>query len=345
MFESGNVLKFTALVGGSTIITLVLLSLLPNDKYLRYKALDIGVYSKASWIYERIVISNTPIDIAFVGTSHTLNGIDSKLIEDSLNLELEDKLHVANFAMPHFGRDLHKTISKLLLTNKKPKLLLIEIRQSEERDQHPANHYLSDSFDLLNAPLLINKRYFDNLIRLPLRELKLFTRTYLPFIFENEERPPPNEIVDHKNYTETINGTYKRDKFLSTNEAELALKQWREKNSFKLNRENKVLNFLYFNANWQGLNSIVEMAKENGVELAFVYLPNYGSAPAPVDMQRYLSLAPIIFPEDKKILSDSRYWYDLGHLNANGALIFSKQLGKQISSLMERSAKHHTVEN
>ncbi len=149
--------------------------MLPHNKYIRYQMLDVGAYKAATWIYERIYFDKTPIDVAFFGTSHTMNAIDSEIVESLLI----DK-HVVNFAIPHFGRDMHHTLIKLLLDNRTPETIILEVREDEARDLHPGVHYLADIDDLYSAPLIVNFRYLGNLIRQPLRQLKAINFEIIP---------------------------------------------------------------------------------------------------------------------------------------------------------------------
>ena len=169
--------KFWGRVFVITLIIIVGVCFLPHDDYFRYKALDIGAYGKAKWIYERIIFDDTPIDIVFIGTSHTLNAIDSEIIEEELSRQFQEKLHVVNLALPHFGRDMHLLLTRFLLKYRTPKLIVLEVRESEARDMHPATHYLANSEDLLKAPIFVNIRYLSNLSQLPLRQINLFLKT------------------------------------------------------------------------------------------------------------------------------------------------------------------------
>jgi hypothetical protein len=317
------------------ISLLSIVSLLPHDPYLRYQSLNIGTYNKAKWLYERSVFDSTPIDIAFIGTSHTLNAVDSVIIEKNINTSSNSFRHVANFSIPHFGRDMHKLIAKLLIENKLPAIIVIEIRESEERDQHPATHYLAESYDLLKAPLLINKRYFGNLIRLPLRQSSLFMQTYFPSIFGKTLNFNPNMYLgSHLNFTTEFPGERLRNNLRTKEQLEESMVKWNKLNEFKLNRENSTLNFLYFNANWSNLLSTVELAKSKGVKVYFNYLPNYGSKNKPIDYLIYEQIAPILYPKDFTIFKNPEHWSDLGHLNGDGATAYSNDISALLNEIL-----------
>jgi len=304
-------------------------SILPHDPYLRYQSLTVGSYSKAKWIYERVTYDKKPIDIAFIGTSHTLNAVDSVLVENSINTKKNQFKHVVNFAIPHFGRDMHKLITKLLIEKKSPEVILIEIRETEERDQHPATHYLADGSDLLNAPLMVNLRYIGNLIRLPLRESSLFLKTSFPEFFGVDANFKANDYEGaHLNFTTKFPDGTVRDNEHKKSDLDKLSEHWNQKNSFKLNRDNEFKNFIYFNANWLNLKSLIELAKSNGIKVYFTYLPNYGAAPIPIDALIYEKIAPILYLKNDSVLKNPRHWSDLGHLNGTGAIAYSKAISK-----------------
>jgi len=319
---------------------LTIVTLLPHDPYLRYQALNIGTYSKAKWLYERSVFDSTPVDIAFIGTSHTLNAVDSVIIEKTINTNTSQFKHVVNFAIPHFGRDMHKLITKLLIENKQPEVILIEIRESEERDQHPASHYLADSNDLLNAPLLINKRFAGNLIRLPLRQSTLFMQSNIPQLFGKTLGFKFSDYWGpHLNFTTQFPGGRLRDQVRTKVELEKSVDEWVKLNAFKLKRDNSVRNYLYFNANWSNLKSTVELAKSKGVKVYFTYLPNYGAKDKPIDHILYERIAPILYPKDSTIFNNPNYWADLGHLNGEGATAYSYNISNMLNERLELDQK------
>lgn len=328
-----NKFVFWTLLIVTCVTSLILLSCLPHNQYLRYQGIKVGAFQKASWIYERAVFDPTPIDIAFVGTSHTLNAVDSEIVENKINLGQTVKTHVVNFAIPALGRDMHRTLVKLLLEQRKPKVLFLELRETETRDQHPATHHLANASDMILSPLLVNTRYFGNLARLPLRQSKLFLQTQLPNVFGvsaqfNEE----SYMGAHRNSTLAFVNGKSRDVIRSEKYLVEKRKSWNSKNAHKLLRENKVKNFINYNANLSILRSIVNTAKEQGVEVYFIYLPDFGSQEKPIDEEIYLSMAPILYIEDTSIFTNANNWFDLGHLNSQGSVNFSHAISEIILS-------------
>lgn len=309
------------------LATLSIASILPHDPYLRYKSLTVGHYSKAKWIYERAVYDDTPIDIAFIGTSHTLNAVDSVKIENNIIKKTGSLKHVVNFAIPHLGRDMHKLITKLLIEKKLPEVILIEIRESEGRDQHPATHYLADGIDLLTAPLLVNQRYTGNLIRLPLRQSNLFLKTTFPEFFHADTTFNVNAYKGaHFNFTTHYPSGKSRDKEHTKFVLDELYAQRSQKHSYKLARDNELMNFINFNANWVNLRGAVELAKAKGVKVYFTYLPSYNSGSQPIDALIYEEMAPILYIKNAQTLGNPKHWYDFGHLNGVGAMAYSEEI-------------------
>lgn len=321
-------------VFATTCASLATLASLPHEKYLRYQALDIGTYAKARWIYERIHFDATPIDVAFFGTSHTLNGIDSKIVANELDARLGDAVHVTNFAMPHFGRDMHLTLIGELLRARKPGAIVIEVRESEARDGHPAVHYLADGMDLVRAPLLVNLRYFGNLARLPYRQAHLFLKSGFPRLFGAQTTFDSRQYAGaHLNFALEWPRGGRRDAFKTQDELAQLRKESMRKHGGKLDRTSALKTLVYYNASYTNLRRAVEIAQDAGVEVFLLYLPDYGSRPQPVDVAVYEPLAPIIYLKRESLYTGD-IWFDLGHLNADGAERISREVAAHLAGLL-----------
>ena len=85
-----TVMAFGCLVSAVTAVAL------PHSAYMRYQSLQGTIYDHARWIYERIHFDDTPIDIAFVGSSRTYAGVIPALVEAALEKRGHGDLRVAN---------------------------------------------------------------------------------------------------------------------------------------------------------------------------------------------------------------------------------------------------------
>ena len=323
---------FWTLLISSCVMVLLVFICLPHNKYLRYQGLEIGAFNKAKWIYERTVFDPTPIDIAFFGTSHTLNAVDSEILEGKININRSNKKHVVNFAIPALGRDMHRTLVKFLLEHRRPEIIFIELRETETRDQHPATHYLANSTDMLQSPLLVNSRYFGNLARLPLRQSSLFLKTQFPNMFGvSVSFDEQSYLGPHSNSTLIFTNGKSRDVFLSEQELEEKRRKWEQKNSYKLLRDSELTNYIYYNANLSILRNIISFAESQGVLVYFIYLPDFGSQDKPIDENIYATMAPILYVDDPSIFTNTNNWYDLGHLNSKGAVNYTQAISEVIT--------------
>ena len=154
-------------IGGITAaLALVGMVFLPHDRYIRWQAMQTESYARLGWIYERIHFDPTPIDIAFIGTSHTMNGIDASAVGEKIAEVANSSgshaqpLHVVNFAIPMYGRNLHWLIVRELLENRKVGMLVLEIFENETRKSHPLFVYPAEVSDVLDAPMFVNFNYF-----------------------------------------------------------------------------------------------------------------------------------------------------------------------------------------
>ena len=179
-------LPFLCRLGVATavmIITLAGMIALPHDTYIRWQAVKTEAYARLGWIYERIHYDDTPIDIAFIGTSHTMEGVDAEAVEHDLDEagarpgDPDRCLHTVNFAVPSYGRDLQWIIARELLTHRRVKVLVLEVFENESRRAHPLFVDVADTSDILDAPMVVNINYLHNLVRLPFRQLSLWAKS------------------------------------------------------------------------------------------------------------------------------------------------------------------------
>lgn len=327
-------IRFWQLAVVITVACLLFFLLLPHNKYVRYQLLDIGVYSKATWIFERTHFSSTPIDVAFFGTSHTLNGIDSELVEMHLNAGSSSGRNVVNFAIPHLGRDMHHTLISMLLSEHTPEAIVLEVRESEARDLHPATHYLADSTSLISAPVFVNLRYIGNLIRQPSRNLKVALNSVFQDLSTMAFKKEANDVPDHKNYA--LSFPDGRPRAMSPGKQKLDEERNNENVTapYKYNNISELKSFIFFNANNTYVKRIQALAAEKGVEIYYLYLPDYGTSSFPI-RNNYVSNYEEMISPSFSFYQEPAYFNDLGHFNALGAELMSKFVGKALACKLE----------
>lgn len=312
------------------------LSAIPHNRYIRFQQLagESIHYMRSKWIYERIHFDQTPIDIAFIGTSHTQSGINSKLVEETLRKNGIDQ-HVVNFSIPHLGRDLHYLLTRELIENRNIKTIIIELQEVEFRAPHPAFQRLADVSDLISSPLIINTGYFENLVRLPLRQWVLFLHTQLPFLTTNKPE------FNHLNYeglhwddTYITHGTTTPRLALLTEDSLRQSSEKLEKNRLdKLSFAEKFTlpnqkHSLLKRYNYFYLKNLLDLARAKDVEIVFLYLPFFHGPEQPEAANFALNYGSILSPTE--ILGDPRVWQNADHLNFGGANRLSVWVGQQL---------------
>ena len=329
---------FFALAIGVAILTVLGLCALPHDRYVRFNSLSAPEVVKIGWIYERIHFDAHPIDIAFVGTSHTVYGVNSAQVESTCRKEEGEFCSTVNFGVEHLGRNLHWLLTRELLASRTPRLLVVEVQESELRALHPAAPYLVEVEDLVEAPMLINLNYFSDLARLPSRQVSLFAKTYVPKLFdakvEFDRSAYPGPHWDDT-YADRAAMRLQRGKvdprttIVSSEELERQHLAWVDKESAKLSLPAFARHW-ETRANLVYLHKLLELARSKNVPVKFLYIPSYHGLSRPALAQHYAEYAPIWYPP-AGLLGNANFWQDGNHLNYFGATQLSSWLGQKLA--------------
>jgi hypothetical protein len=307
---------------------------LPHSRHLRFAALKDHAVLKAGWIYERIHFDPTPTDVVFLGTSHTVFGIDSATVERQFRAIAGRDTHVVNFALQHLGRDIHFLIAREILGTRPVKLLVIEVQEDEPRDLHPAFGALADPGDLLSAPLLVNVRYFENMAHLPLRRMRLFLSSLAVGSFG------PDAGFDAMAYEGAHwNDTYRasipppidpppRTRSFPVEVLETQRRKAERRDAEKLRLPPPLQEF-ETRANRLYIRQIVAAAKAAGTPIAFLYLPSFGTE-APPRWHGFFDENGVIW-HPPETLAQTNWWLDVGHLNYYGAQGLSEWIGSRLA--------------
>lgn len=294
-------LKFTLKIAAFILCLFLAILLWPVSKERMYKGLENDCYGYAAWIFDRIHQNPAPIDIAFVGSSHTINGIDDKLLDSALS-----NFHITNFGYCRPGRNLDYLMVRDLIEKKHPKVIVLEMREYDNPYSHPIFPYMAENRDLLAMHPWFNPDWFS--------DLSLATQFRLQLIQESVWNPNSTFPVNTK--------LYGRIPYLDTASSEILNARIAGNKSKYQPSENKRKFEHTFPHHY--LEKIVSLCKESNTQLRFLYIPSYGSeekAPYPIN---YLeSLAPIWIPPSS-IWENQDYWYDAGHLNYPGSLELSR---------------------
>lgn len=310
-----SILLFLVLLVAGVIV----LFLIPVDRKYAYDFLSKGgCKGRPPWIYQRIFEDTTNIDIAFIGTSHTMCAVNDEWMQKLIFDSTGKSISCRNLSFCGYGRDYDYVVIKDLIEHKKVKALVLEIREEEPQLGHLAFPYISSTQDLFKAPKYFNRSYLPAIYK-----AFIFRLQYLRELFTHED-------IKHKTDISTspfgFNGTN-----ASADENELRKNmvraQKREKNKISVIENALNAPSLFY------VKKISKLAKSKQVKLFFLYLPAYsGQADRKEIEATYSSLGKIISPEEK-VLQDKINWADNQHLNLRGAEKISQQLVSAVASI------------
>ncbi len=315
-FSAAMLLTFGAL-------SAIAVTLLPHDKYLRYLVPNDPEAPTSYWIYQRIHFDPTPIDIAFIGTSRTGMGIHSRRLEEDL---ARDGIHAnaVNLYCVRSGVNMQYVMAKELLSSRKVKLIVLEMSEREERKPHELFHQYADPEDIFGAPLLINFNYLSDIARLPGRQLSLSWETLLQRLGWGapDWTPPPYEgpNLDHAEFIRSMDNVV-HSRSVQHTEAEMERMRIEDERAFTRPILPKSLSGLEYRLPRYYESRILDLAREHGTQVIFLYTPRYGGPPSPPPYAQYSSRADLINPWPQ--IHDFPYWKDENHMNWFGAKIMT----------------------
>lgn len=330
--------KFIVFAATVVVLTYVIALLLPHQPYIRFQQLasESVHYLRVKWIYERIHFDKTPIDVAFIGTSHTQSGINSEKVEQVIQRK-GNNIHVVNFSVPHLGRDLQFLILRELIENRKVQKVVIELQEAEARAPHPGFQRLALVEDIFKSPVVINSGIFENISRLPLRQIQLLLRSIEPRFFGLVGQFDPGSYEGaHWDDTYKLHGIdIPRTKANSREELQQAAVQLQKQFEKKqlVARKLWLPNMRYSlveRYNYLYLDAMLDLASSHGVEVVFLYLPYYQGPKMPIGHEYLVTKGRVIVPYE--VFSTSSYWQNVDHLNFSGANYLSVWVGETLSS-------------
>ena len=324
-------------IAGATLCLLVIVTLaLPQDRYVRFNRITDASIVKLSWVYERTTFDKTPVDVVFVGSSHTDLGVDSARVE-KVAATANAPMHVVNFAVQHLGRNMQWFLAREAFARRTPRLLVVELQASESRSLHPAFYEIAETQDLLDAPLVINPTYFSDLGRLPARQVGLFAQSLLPRFFGIQRAFDPATYRGvHWDDTYAEFGRRRAppaDAVLRVTSPDAAeMKRQRDAWQRKEEKIHLPLSLQKYEtrANQWYVEEMIALARSAGAEVRFLYLPSYGDPDEPPEAATYARLAQIWVPP-QTVLAPREYWFDVNHLNNRGAQVLAQWLGAKIA--------------
>ncbi|MBS1592798.1 MAG: hypothetical protein JST90_00630 [Bacteroidetes bacterium] len=302
---------FLALVG----ISCFSIMMLPVDKRYQYAFSKSDCTPKSNYIYHRLYEDSTPIDIAFIGTSHTMCGISDSIVHRKLRTHRIDRC-LANLAICRVGRNMDYVIIKDLLKTKRPQLIVLEVKQEEPDLSHPEFGYRADIADVLVPYSIVDVQYFTDFInafrvRVSYLQSKLGIKEY-----DATWEEPSQAIYRQHGVADTA--ILRRG----------AQRRWER---YYSQPRNAWVDSLMLRYPMSYISGIMQMARESHARVLMLYIPNYGYPwHKPRHLSYYRQLADVYLMPDS-FYDNKNYWIEDEHLNADGAAILSDSIAAYIA--------------
>ena len=278
------------------LVAAIGLLLLPVDRRQRYAYLKDDCFNHGLWIHDRLFRQETPVDLAFLGSSRTLCAVNDE--ELSKNLDQE----VVNLGYCRLGRNLIYVLLQDLLEARKPARIVIEVRENEDRYSHPVFPFLANEKDAFLPVLLFNRDLFSDAYQAFRCKLQLSKDRIFQSAPQPETRTAPYGFAPKRDIAQ-----------LQRLQAHQLERRERKKDLPSWQRD------FYWRYPLRYLGKIGKTCRKQGVELYFLYLPGYGSDPErPTGYEHYRAMGQLLLPPPD-IFADPDHWFDENHLNAAGA--------------------------
>jgi len=300
---------------GGLLLIVMFIAFLPVPEQVRYESLSNDAI-RIKEIHERIVANPKPIDVAFIGTSHTWNGVSDSEIESLLSTA-GTSVAVANLASSWPGRDINLFLIKQLLRHKNPRLIILEIQEHEYRGGHGVLPYVANLSDMFCCRFFLDPHFPRNF----LSYLKRQTLNSLTLILRGGSELVGADPADFGWMPLTRTGRPFHPA-LSSNTPSIT----------------RVKELGYVATSAYGLDvvrRIVRLARERRVDVAFLYLPEfaYANRPPVVSIRYYTELGPVLrIPAT--ISKDPTMWFDKAHLNLDGSKLLAFKLAADVQTLL-----------
>jgi hypothetical protein len=293
----------------------ILLIIVPVNKRMKYLGLKNDCFNHAIWIHDRIYENPDPVDIAFLGSSHTINGINDMLLSEKL-----DGLNAVNFGYCRLGRNLDYVLLKEILQKKEIKKLVVEVRESEDRYSHPVFPSIAAGEDVFLPYPFFDRDILSDMWQHVAYKVELYQDSFYKADSITPFRMDDFGFAAHPDTASVA--------FLD----EIKVKRSRPKT------EISVIEKSLTNKYPEGyLKKIGKICNNNSIDLYFLFLPSYGSqVHEPAEMKIYKELGTVLLPP-VQLFEDKDNWFDENHFNMAGAAKLSEWLSGELMAPRELS--------
>jgi len=296
---------------------MILILILPVNKRLKYQGLENDCFNHAIWIYDRIYNNSKPMDIVFLGSSRTINGINDKLIEQELK---EYNMAVVNFGYCRLGRNLSYALLKEIVSRKKPEYLIIEVSRGEDRYSHPIFPHIANTIDVIFANPFFNRDLLTDILTHFSYKIELWQ----DMIFQKTVTVPiRTSDFGFASSIDTIAGEILQEAKIGRSIPRPEMK--------------KIEQNFYMSFPRIYLKKLHRICQENNINMLFLYIPPFGTDQfLPDEYKTYIKYGIVMLPP-VPIMDNPSNWHDADHLNQTGANKLSLYVTSEIKKLLSDS--------
>lgn len=309
---------------------------LPHDSYIRYQSFEGTIFDRLTWVYERIHFDETPIDVAFIGSSRSASGAIAPYLEAELAARGHD-LRVVNFSIPASGLDVRDTIVRDLLARKKVRLIVLGVVEALPRDGHQAFGDLGTAGEILTSPLIVNRNLPRNLLRLPVRQITLAMATAAPGAFgyrrvfdQGTYRGASIDVRPYGGWTLARDEALRADPSHARTMAAEARDRRREITPPLLP---DALAWVEFGVSRSYVRRIAAAAASHDAEVAFLFMPFFEGFDAPRESAWFERFGPVWAASFVK--DNASNFRDAAHVSDSGARLVTPWLADRVLEALE----------
>lgn len=338
MHKKLKLVTFFLVICLTVVVAAVVSVSLPHSHYIRYQSFHGTIFSRLSWVYDRLVHDETPIDVLLIGSSRTARGIDAAGLQSALD-DRGFNVNVANLSLPASGFDQRMTVIRDATKHHDVKLVVWGITEVFPRDGHQIFADFGSVEEILSSPWLINRNLPVSLARLPYRQIKNALANVVPEAFGYRSTFDPNNYLGlHPDLRLFNDPSWNREKELGRIVTE-AHKQSLAKES-KLRKRNirppilpDALRWAEFGVSRNYVRELVELAEVKGFSLAFVHLPFYKGHPVPLEDAWLAQFGPVW--KAQFLMDDPINYIDAGHPSEHARPMIVSWMADNITEILE----------
>jgi hypothetical protein len=302
-FEMSGFAKRCLMFSVPIMLMMVIVFLQPLDKQFAYNFVEGECSGHGKWIHDRLFENETPIDIAFVGTSVGWGLCDDQSLSKMLSEKKGKTINVVNLSYCRPGLNMRALMIEEIIRTKHPKHIVLELGWKPSRGGHHLYGYLATTHMLL-APATYLYQAFpsDAKTALIVRWEKIRDLFYPETAYVKDSSPfgfaADDVLVDQGKMRELL--------------------ERRTASSDQTNPETLQESIHYF-VYWKNMEYIKKLCDDNGIRLSFFYVNRFGNElNQPKYLEQLKKLAPIWYAPDS-IFQDPQNYADPVHLNRSGS--------------------------